>query len=71
VIRIAERYFPGRGLSACSAWGHVTLQAKREGYVNKTIDVEVSRTTTHDFDLIPTRTRSKLDGQYGGGSGVG
>ena len=44
--------------------GHVTLQAKREGYLNKTIDVEVSRTTTHDFDLIPARTRGKLDGQY-------
>ena len=28
------------------------------------IDVEVSRTTTHDFDLIPARTRGKLDGQY-------
>ena len=44
--------------------GHVTLQGKREGYLNKLIEAEVAKGTRVDFDLVPARGRGNLAGFY-------
>jgi hypothetical protein len=44
--------------------GHVTLQAKRDGYLNKLVEVDVNGTTTHNFEVLLTRPRLNLAGDY-------
>ncbi len=44
--------------------GHVTLQAKKEGYLNRLTEVDVNAATTHNFDVVPARARLNLAGNY-------
>jgi hypothetical protein len=44
--------------------GHVTLQAKKEGYLNRLTEVNVNAATTHNFDVVPASARLNLAGNY-------
>lgn len=44
--------------------GHVSLQAKRDGYRNLNQDFDVAGHTTHNVEMLPVRERVRVAGTY-------